>query len=121
MGKRRGAGTQSGESPESVGKQNMSGELGDVVGSANKQFPGLRERPGVSMGISITYKDRKSIKRTKGLLFELLNKRGVETIYVLGRMRTPSHTKHTLLISTRTFTPKDAKMNESCITDTFRS
>ena len=26
----------------------MSGELGDVVGSANKRFPGLRERPGVS-------------------------------------------------------------------------
>ena len=40
-------GTWSGESPESVEKQNMSGELGDVVGSANKQFPGLRERPGV--------------------------------------------------------------------------
>ena len=26
----------------------MSRELGDVVGSTNKRFPGLRERPGVS-------------------------------------------------------------------------
>ena len=26
----------------------MSGELGDVVGSTNRQFPGLRERPGAS-------------------------------------------------------------------------
>ena len=48
VGKRRGAGTWSGESPESVGKWNMSRELRDVVGGANRRFPGLRERSGVS-------------------------------------------------------------------------
>ena len=53
MGKQRGAGTRSRESPEGVGKWNMSGELGDVVGSANRRFPGLRERPGVSAHLHV--------------------------------------------------------------------
>ena len=44
-------GTWSGESLERVGKRNVSGELRDVIGSTNKWFPGLRERPGVSMSL----------------------------------------------------------------------
>ena len=40
--------TQSGESLERVEKQNVSRELRDAIGSTNRQFPRLRERPGVS-------------------------------------------------------------------------
>ena len=44
----RGTGIWFRESPESIGKQNVSRELRDAIGSANRLFPGFRERPGIS-------------------------------------------------------------------------